>query len=215
MLPPNCHTIDWLYNLGWEDANRYFDSRHIPPSSPSLQSLPDRAKFVQKVAHPYDVPRRVTMHRFLGYDFSFATSHVLMFFIDFVLLLFYLLFFKPMALMVIYAELCFAAISYAVFGVIYDTMEKIMIVILGKISLISHNGFLGHMLMPRLGLTAPSMITSRRQAAFVNLWECITCITSLSLFLRFLSFRPSNAVLRKHRRLERLSLTYRIFRHII
>jgi hypothetical protein len=50
---------------------------------------------------------------------------------------------------------------------------------------------------------------------YKDLWHCFTCVGSLSLFLRFLSVRPSSVELRKHDRLARASLLYRVFRHII
>jgi len=48
-----------------------------------------------------------------------------------------------------------------------------------------------------------------------DLWDCVTCVYSLSLFLRFISGRPSSVELRKHDRLARSSVLYRVFRHII
>jgi hypothetical protein len=46
-------------------------------------------------------------------------------------------------------------------------------------------------------------------------WDCLGCIFSLSLALRFFTSRPSSVELRKHDRLQKRSILYRVFRHII
>lgn len=54
-----------------------------------------------------------------------------------------------------------------------------------------------------------------REAAIRDLWECILCVGSLSLLMRFISGPPSTVELNKHKKLAKLSVIYRVFRHMI
>ncbi len=60
LMPPKCDdTIDWIYNLGYEDCLAYIAARGIPTSSSNgLDSPLATAKF-PKTAHPFDRPRKV------------------------------------------------------------------------------------------------------------------------------------------------------------
>jgi hypothetical protein len=73
-------------------------------------------------------------------------------------------------------------------------------------------------------LHAAAAVESAASAAVESSWravreakiaETLSCIASLSLLLRFLSFKPSHVPLRKHELLLRASLCYRIFRHLL
>lgn len=55
MPPTDPNTVEWLYNLGWEDAMKYIRSRGIPLNSKN----PNLARVYAKHKHPYDTPRKV------------------------------------------------------------------------------------------------------------------------------------------------------------
>lgn len=204
LLPPNSpDTVDWLYSLGWEDAMTYFDSIGIPATTPNLKS---QMKKIDKSSHPYDIPKQVTIHRFLGYDFSKIANYYLLFVLDFVLLMLFMFVFKPTALLLIYLELYINAILYSfllfVCGIYFSFSRKIMRI-------------LQFGLFPN-SLKAYEIYTSKIWNSHKSrVWESILCISSLSLFLRFVSIRPSKRLLKKHQRLEKISLFYRVFRHIV
>jgi hypothetical protein len=64
--PKSVDTIDWLYELGWEDAMAFIESKNLPKSPharPHITMNP-------RNRHIFDTPKRVSMHRFLGYDVS-------------------------------------------------------------------------------------------------------------------------------------------------
>lgn len=206
-LPPNCpNTVDWLYNLGWEDANNYFDSRGIPSDFPVAR----RFKPLTKPSHPYDIPKQLSIRRLLGYQYSSLPAHIVIFILDILLSILFFFVFKPLALFVIYSELYLNVIIYGLFALIGEVMEGSVVKILAMMSYLTHIGFIGRFIQ-----TTKCSIEDQTKTYYTSLWECVTCISSLSLFLRFISFKPSNVVLRKHKRLERLSLCYRLFRHII
>jgi hypothetical protein len=56
MPPKDADTVQWLYNLGWEDCVKYIRSRGIPVNSldPNVMS-----RVYAKNEHPYDTPRTV------------------------------------------------------------------------------------------------------------------------------------------------------------
>lgn len=55
MPPSDPTTVEWLYNLGWEDCMKYIRSRGIPLSSKN----PNLKRVYAKNDHPYDTPRTV------------------------------------------------------------------------------------------------------------------------------------------------------------
>ena len=62
--PKSVDTVDWLYNLGWEDAMEFIESRRLDEVA-SPYARPNLAP-VRRKPHNYDVRKRVSMHRFLG-----------------------------------------------------------------------------------------------------------------------------------------------------
>lgn len=164
------------------------------------------------------------MHRFLGYDMQNMTHQYLAFFLDLVLLSLLLILLKPVALLLIYLELW---IHIFILSIIY------FIKVLSDRMLLSLYNVHVSMLFNNNSSTSTSTTTTTRRSfqgveeyipqrgkAWLrkqnnDLWDCITCVFSLSLLLRFISGRPSVVKLRKDDRLTRLSLLYRIFRHVI
>jgi len=104
LVPPkNTETVDWTYNLGFDDAMAYFAKRGIAPSP---RARPELADFRRKRLHPFDTPRRINYHRFLGYDLlNLLPSQYLSFTLDVGLLAIFLLLLRPLALLAVYAEL--------------------------------------------------------------------------------------------------------------
>ena len=103
-LPPKSpDTVDWLYSLGWEDGLSFLDKQQVTTiESNKRKKLSDlsRNRF-----HPYDITRRVSVHRVLGYDLGNVTHESISFTMDFILLSVFILLWKPIALLLIYGEL--------------------------------------------------------------------------------------------------------------
>jgi hypothetical protein len=134
------------------------------------------------------------MHRFLGYDLA-KTNNMLAFLCDLFLLGLLLFVWKPFALFVIYMELLWR-IAY--------------LTVLCALNVVGIDGYV----LYKLGIFKPSVYSSK-QTVFRKLYDCVLCVLSLSLLLRFISGGPSAVELRKHDRLAKNSLLYRVFRHII
>eukprot|EP00981_Chlorochromonas_danica_P006952 scaffold1507_cov158-Ochromonas_danica.AAC.21 len=206
MPPSSCETVDWIYNLGFDDCVAFLKSKGIPLKSTGRYKKTD-------VEHPYNDPRRV---RFIGYDMAKVQNRYLGFMMDVFLLLVLVFFWKPLALALIYVELwCrLSILAFRSFMVafweffppflIQDMIQKAFIMIIPDILGLSHNK------------KHPARTIKKRRCKLLReLWECFTCLGSLSLFLRFISGPPSVAELRKHQRLAKYSVLYRVFRYII
>jgi hypothetical protein len=153
------------------------------------------------------------MHRFLGYDMQNITHQGIAFIMDLGLLMMLLFVWKPLALCLIYLEL-WARI--AVLSVIY--FFKYLAVggarAVSRVDPTKHKSAT-HQLEKVLELPKHRSRKEWLRQQHNELWDCITCVYSLSLALRFISGRPSSVELRKHDRLARISVLYRVFRHII
>lgn len=231
-LPPrSTDTIDWLYNLGWQDGMQYFDKIGIPASTPTSRK---HLQAVDKSWHPYDIPRRVSMHRFLGYDFRNITTHYVMFILDLFLLMQVFLIWKPLCLILIYIELLISSIVniivYSIFAAIDDFYDvTIQPLLFGKMKMCDTYTYthpIGESIsMNKLDLDkdndnphptdTPQSKRSWKTVKEARIVENFKCIMSLSLLLRFLSFKPSHVPLKKHNQLVKASLCYRIFRHLL
>lgn len=177
VIPPkSADTIDWLYNLGWEDAMRFIDEKQLPDSPEARPHLTE----LSRNKHHYDVPKRVTMHRFLGYQLADLAPFSTAFLFDLVLLILFVTLIKPVSLIAIYLELFLRA-----------NMSVAYVLLSGAF------GF--------------SELASKSTK---TLKDCLACILSLSLLMRLFSL-PSTVVLRKHDRLSRVSLLYRVLSHIM
>lgn len=150
----------------------YIDAKSIPSSPRARQDI----KAIPKSPHAYDTRRRISMHRFLGYNVADLTHEYFSFIADLLLLLMLFVVWKPLALILIYAEL-----------IIRMVIRFVQIV-----------------------LTSP--LSWRR---YSECCEYFTCVWSLSLLLRFFTPACSSVELRKHDKLAKLSILYRVFRHII
>lgn len=153
------------------------------------------------------------MHRFLGYDMETLTHHYVSFVMDLGLLLMLILIWKPLALCLIYIELWGRII---VLSVVY--LVRYLLVggarAVSKVDPTEHKAAT-HKLEKVLELPKHRKRKVWLRQQHNELWDCITCVYSLSLALRFISGLPSSVELRKHEILTRNSLLYRVFRHII
>ena len=238
--PANTDTVDWIYNLGWNDALEYVNSRGIKwePGSGSprakekwphldesylLQKRRQEGREAEIGSHPYDTPRKITMHRFLGYNYSSLAANVINFCLDLGLLLVFLIFLKPLALALIYVEL-FLRVLLGVLGILGS--HVMMLLSLPLVLMLS----LPYQLGKGLGFDKPREVRGfekwarawgdkdKARIRVTFLGDKMSCLFSLSLVLRFLpgSFnKPSDRNLRKHDKLYMHSMLYRILRHII
>lgn len=217
-LPPkNVETIDWTYNLGFDDAMAYFAKRGIKASP---YARPHLAEFRRQKNHAFDTPRRVNYHRFLGYDLlDVFSSQWLSFSLDLGLLVLLLCIWRPIALLLIYAELIIRLVVVVATIVFWELFSLLFVFIVPP-------RFLRRQIKRRFVKKGKSPLTdtpiihtrsSVRQEDFDELWTCFTCIFSLSLLMRFFSrFQcPSSVELRKHDRLYKCSIFYRVLRHIV
>lgn len=228
LLPPkNSDTIDWVYNLGYTDCLNYLDSHAIRSptlAQPSGQSSADNLTGSPKPLHPYSARRKVNMHRFLGYDLRNISGEFLHFMMDFWLLVLLIFLWKPMALLLIYGELVCRMTIYFVTAVWLTLWETLIAPLLMLCSPLVPQQVKSYMLvrLPKRWRVASERgkgkRTSGESPSAVRLhrsWDCFTCLWSLSLLLRFFTPACSSVELRKHDRLAKLSIVYRIFRHII
>jgi len=139
------------------------------------------------------------MHRFLGYDLKNMTNQYVAFVLDLALLVLFLLIWKPLAMLFIYVEL-FSRTIYLSTLFLCSILTK----------------FVKRMVVtPTSSSILPLEEGKRMEKLWNQLMDCLSCLVSLSLFLRWFSGRPSSAALRKHDRLSKSSILYRVFRHII
>lgn len=112
VIPPKSNdTIDWLYALGWDDCMAYIEKRGLKITNPSNKN--PHVLHPKDLSHPYDIPKRVSVHRFLGYNLGKSTPEYVSFTMDFILLILFLIILKPIALLLIYIELLLWIILYA------------------------------------------------------------------------------------------------------
>ncbi len=156
------------------------------------------------------------MHRFLGYDLRNMTHNYVSFTLDFVLLVVLLVVWKPVALLLIYLELLVRAVLLAVTSLLQglwdvSPMAAVRTAVMRPYYMVM--GFLaGSGFMQG---AAEEAWRKRKGQTHRELVECLLCIGSLSLLLRFVSGGPSSTELRKHDKLNKISVLYRVFRHII
>ena len=203
-LPPkSADTVDWVYNLGFDDAQAWLAAKGIGPST-SPHARPHLSEFRRAKRHPYDTPRRINYHRFLGYDLlNVLPSQVLSFVLDLGLLLVLLLLWRPLALALVYVELLLQLVM-SLFLLLLREVSSLVLTPLDFLQLAGGEG------------QVDASKASRAKAAG-DVHACLSCLFSLSLLLRFFSSfeRPSSADLRKHDKLYYCSVLYRIVRHIV
>lgn len=204
MPPRSKETIDWLYQLGINDCLKYLEARGLPLDEEKIKHLRKAQE-----SHPYNKRRQVSMQRFLGYDMS---HRYLSFVLDFFLLVLLVCVWKPLALLLIYGELFCRLLLLSTFSLLQSVTELYPSTLLLKPYYLVMSRLMGTVFLQGVNQLA----SKKKRAKMVReLWECFTCVWSLSLLLRFISGRPSQVELRKHKRLAKFSVIYRVFMHII
>ena len=213
--PQSKDTIDWLYALGYEDCASYLE-KNIPGLEMTRQGI-------QRNPHSYDVRSSMksavgSINRFLGYDTNELTTSFglkfLGYFLDFIMLVLLVVVWKPLALIFIYFEIFLWAAFYLIVTIVYEIYELYPIVSLAMgffapdLAVVSFLSFL-------VGWQKIALFGYSKGNKIDHIIECLSCLWSVSLLLRFLTGGPSSATLRKHDKLAKNSIIYRIFRHMI
>lgn len=215
LVPPRDEdTVDWQYDLGFQDAMRFIREREIAASPHARSHL---AEPYLKNKHPFDTPRRISMHRFLGYNYSGFTHNVLNFVMDLGLLICFVLVLKPLALVTIYAELILR-----LFGTICIAIGSEFLMLFVPI-LNASFGMFPSSVKPKAVAVVEQAVsdfstTKSRDLRLSAIEDKLLCIFSLSLLLRFLpgSLNTySSVAIRKHDKLYKHSFLYRLVRHVI
>lgn len=156
------------------------------------------------------------MHRFLGYDLQSITHQSVSFALDFVLLVVLIFLWKPLALLLIYSELLLRILVLSVVAAMQAVWDLRPVSVVRAAVMKPYYLAMSYLMgLAFLQLAAEEAWKQRKVQTQRELLECISCVWSLSLLLRFISGGPSSSALRKHDKLHKLSILYRVFRHII
>jgi len=148
-----------------------------------------------------------SIHRLLGYQWSnlsnyyltsIAIDSILMFVLVFVL--------KPFLLLLIYLELAIRMICLVLCSLTFS----LRILWQPYNLLVSYFLYIGISMIPH-----GKSIHDPYKRLIRELADCFYCMTSLSLLLRVLSRPLPHAVVKKHDKLYKFSVIYRIVRHIL
>jgi hypothetical protein len=225
LFPPNDNsTIDWLYNLGYQDGLHWIDEQLTFRSncvlvSSILSSHVTSSSAAERFHHPYDcdtVTTRISMHRLLGFDIiaNFTHSYISMIF-DFGLLCMLLFVWKPFALFLVYAELIYIIIKSIIITVIYEMIDIFPLVCLCCSLLLPHYKIIAVMISAMFFLKLICFGPASANYEYMEvLFDSLNCVRSFTLLSRFLPavYKEKN----KHNsKLSKLSLSYRIFKHIV
>lgn len=214
LFPPNSReTVDWLYRLGYDDAHAFFSSRSLGSKGIEREEVRER-----RSSHPFDVPKRISMHRFLGFDLSNATHASVGAIMDFSLYILLLFVWKPFSICLIYIELlivflvnCFLSLLHE----FYDISPMICLLYgffapyltLSSSLLLSLSGLMMVNKVFLFGLSSQENIK--------KLGECLNCLSCSSLLIRLLPAPPSLHPPSSHLKLQKISFIYRLVRHFI
>jgi hypothetical protein len=214
LMPPTCNdTIDWIYNLGYEDCMAFIAEKGIDAAghAADFAAVPNKKK-----AHPYDKPNKVSMHRFLGYNMRLISDNWAGFALDFLLLVVLVCIWKPVVLLLIYIELLLRAVMLSIVTLLQSLWDLRPIALVQQSVMKPYYLAMSYLMgIAFLQTAAEDAWRQRKSRTQRELVECLACIGSLSLLLRFISGGPSSVELRKHDKLQKQSMLYRVFRHII
>lgn len=168
--------------------------------------------------HAYDVRRKVSIHRFLGFRPQSFVHDYVVFLGDACLLILLILFWKPFALILIYLELMLKIIIYLSLGVARETLHLLPMLLLCVVLCGPHFTLVWALslvlLFQKIITVGPAHVfkTERQRG---ELYDCFLCLCSLSLAGRFISGGLSVTEVEQNDRLVQTSLVYRIVRYII
>lgn len=215
LVPPNTDdTIDWLYHLGWSDGLKWLKKQGIDTSIAKNEPL--------KNPHPFDTPGTVSLHRFLGYDLD-KFGRYLSYLGDAFLFMLLAFIWKPFALLLIYAEvivlLAFNLGKAVLYELFYVWPLLLLIGYWTRPTVVVAVFVISLLLLHKILIFGPSKANNLE-----DVWECLSCFSSMKLISKFITPRPS---VKKdfesvdghldlyHRMLEKTSIFYRIARHFL
>ena len=221
LFPPNCpEAVDWVYELGYDDAvdwihDRIQKKRNV--NKGAVKGLTRSRSSTLRNDHAFDIPRQISMHRFLGFDVADLTHWSVSVFMDFLLYLLLLLVWKPLAISLIYMELFVKVFVLVTASVLYELYDLLPMLLVGY-SLVSPCTTL---LLWMFGFvtTIKLMVVGPAKGSHLgDLWLYVRCIGSFSLLQRFIPvpLRDLTSVkLKKHVHLSKSSVMYRLCRHFL
>lgn len=137
------------------------------------------------------------------------------FVLDFFLLVLLLVIWKPFALGMIYLELFLRIGLLLLLTFIYSLWALYPPNLLQRFVARPYFRIISYFIGVSILQQSVQQQKSQQIQRLEELWECVTCVASLSLLLRFVSGPPSEIELRKHNKLAKNSIVYRVFRHMI
>jgi hypothetical protein len=167
--------------------------------------------------HPFDVPRQISVHRFLGFDVADLTHSSVSVIMDFFLYLLLLLVWKPTAITLIYLELFVKVIMLVTASVLYELFDLLPMLFVGYAFLAPHVALFCWMLL-FTGIVKLLLVGPASGSHLGDLWEVVRCIGSASLLKRYIPIplrKLTTDPLRKHVHLNKKSLVYRVVRHFV
>jgi hypothetical protein len=229
LFPPNSPAaVDWVYELGYNDAVNWIHERAESQVEKQQQQLHKdntkgatraRSNSFRNNSHAFDVPRQISMHRCLGVDVADLTHASVSVLLDFCLYLLLLLVWKPAAILMIYMELFVKVVMLVAASVLYELLDLLPLLLVGYAFLAPHATLLlWAYVLGFTGAVKLLVVGPARGSHLGDLWEIARCIGSASLLRRFVPLplaRLSADPLRKHVHLNKSSLIYRIVRHFV
>jgi hypothetical protein len=215
LFPPNSReTVDWVYRLGYDDARTFFSSRSYPFGSKSKEEeVRERS-----ASHPFDVPKRISMHRFLGFDLANATHASVGAVMDLSLYILLIFVWKPFSLFLIYAELLIVFFVHCFISLLQELYDISPLICLLYSFFSPYLTFSSSILLSLSGVMIVNKIILfglSSQKNIKKLEECLNCLGCTSLFVRLLPTPPSLHPPTSHHKLEKISFIYRLVRHFI
>ncbi|TFJ82081.1 hypothetical protein NSK_006746 [Nannochloropsis salina CCMP1776] len=213
LLPPShSGTVDWLYDLGFCDTLRWMRSVNLEskcaarcrkdPSDPlSCRHRPTREK------HPFDQSNKSSFGRFFGYG-----RWPILF--DLMTMLLVQTVWRTTAYVLIYTEISLKFVYVGICALAMEAFAMRWALLTGGVLLAPS---LAHMLAALAAIISIKLSldgSAGRRQWHVAL-ELAASLLSVSLFLRSLPILGNRIHLRKHHKLYRQSLMYRIMVHII
>lgn len=154
----------------------------------------------------------------MGYDLKKFTHEYVSFAVDFILLVILILVVKPTALVLIYIEL-FLRLLFLSLGTFFHSVKEVLPrALIKKLVIRPYMNIMFYFtggLVPIRHVHHQHHVDADRVKVMRDLWECVMCVGSLSLLMKFFSRGPSTVESTQHKKLARNSLLYRIFHHAI
>lgn len=161
-----------------------------------------------------------SLNRFLGYDVKQFTHEYVSFILDFILLGLLIFVLKPLALGLIYMELFLRLFLLSLSSILHHLKEFTPPSLIRRIIIRPYLNFMFYFTGGVGNLHQPHHMSTyynspQRIKRMRDLWECVRCVGSLTLLMKFFSGPPSAVEISQHKKLAKISLFYRMFHHFI